>query len=500
MVYFRDWKGEFLNWYVEHEAGCCSVIFGLAGAAGLWWASVNPGLNVNRFFGAGAGFVGGALGFGCAVVGVKEDERGHIKADTDDVCFDVVQVAEAAAWEQQFLAPQPVPVQYLPAGGEGEGIDFYDPKDIPSEACGILFGGNSGSGKTSLGAGHVVGLLTQDRPAEIIVLDIHASRNPIWREMGFPRVEDDAETIFNISQWFIREIEDRKSRPDTHPIIVCIDEINDTLSELEYLDQVKPLDGKQKRVKLFSYAIRKLGNARKFDIVMAGFMQSHNTDAIGIDAKFRNNFLLVLTGASARAEGDVKLKHASAENQWLNSVAYPCAVSGSAPFQLMEHATHGHHEIYRKKGNAPANLIAPNFLEVETVPRTFGEMPGDWEDIEDDGEPEDLEDSRGTKAPAPATNYPGSIVLRKPKPDPKYPSLSKEQIRILHFVLKESGRARLGDVMRSITIQNQGERWTKDNFLHALNWMEEKGYVLTREEGNVLWIEVRDRAPEGDES
>jgi hypothetical protein len=250
-------------------------------------------------------------------------------------------------------------------------LNFYNWDKLADESSGILIGGNSGSAKTSLGAGFVIGKLTEHKPAEVIVLDIHASKNPIWQQMGFPRVESDVEIIYQILCWLIEEVENRKEK-DGHSIIVCLDEINDTMSELAQLDTIKPLQNKEKRVKTFTYAIRKLSNARKFDICLIGFMQSHNTEAIGIDGKFRNNFLLILCGASARSEIQNLWKHDTPEFQYIQSAAYPVVVCGSNQHQIAEHPTHKHHLEYRKKGNAPDGLLNPIFLnkpiDVKIVP------------------------------------------------------------------------------------------------------------------------------------
>jgi hypothetical protein len=218
----------------------------------------------------------------------------------------------------------------------------------------------------------------------VIVLDIHQRKNIIWKQMGFPRVESDVETIYQILCWLIDEVERRKQE-DGHPLIVCLDEINDTLSELEQLDTVSPLPGKQKRTKTFIYAIRKLSNARKFDICLIGFMQSHNTEAIGIDGKFRNNFLLVLCGASARGEIQNVWKHDDPRFLRILNVPYPVVVCGSNPHQIAEHPTHKHHSRYLKKGNAPANLIQPRFLDKSSIP--VFELVEQSEDFDEDYQP-----------------------------------------------------------------------------------------------------------------
>ncbi|MCF3647548.1 hypothetical protein [Planktothrix agardhii] len=80
-------------------------------------------------------------------------------------------------------------------------------------------------------------------------------------------------------------------------------------------------------------------------------MQSHNTEAIGIDGKFRNNFLLVLCGASARGEIQNIWKHDDPRFLRILNVPYPVVVCGSNPHQIAEHPTHKHHSRYLKKGN-----------------------------------------------------------------------------------------------------------------------------------------------------
>lgn len=368
---------DFINWLENHEAAVSSLICCTGGFVALSWSTVNPGLTPSRFYSAGVTGLFGAGAVALSIKGLKEEERSIVRRDTQDEIFTIYQAAEVQTVQDALFPPTPIPA---PPGVTNsyyqmefnqlpEQLDFYNWDWLADEASGILVGGNSGSAKTSLGAGFLVGNLTQSNPAEVIVLDIHASKNPIWKQMGFPRVESDAETIYEILCWLIDEIERRKHQ-DGHPMIVCLDEINDLLSEIEQLDIVKPLE-KGKRRTTFIYAIRKLSNARKFNICLIGFMQSHNTDAIGIDAKFRNNFLLVLCGASARGEVENKWQHTDPRFLYIKNAPYPVVISGSNPLQIAEHPTHKHHKQYKKKGNAPANLIQPRFLDKKSIPVTF---------------------------------------------------------------------------------------------------------------------------------
>ena len=383
---------EFLDWLENHEAAVSSIVCCGCGFISLAWSVVNPGLNPSRFYASGCAGLFGVGAIATAIKGLKEEERSIIRRDTQEEIFGLYQVAEIQTVQNILFPPSPMPTPpgvmntyYQMAFNQlPSELDFYNWDGLADEASGILVGGNSGSAKTSLGAGFIVGKLTAVTPAEVIVLDIHQRKNIIWKQMGFPRVESDVEVIYQVLCWLIDEVERRKQE-DGHPLIVCLDEINDTLSELEQLDTISPLPGKQKRRNTFIYAIRKLSNARKFDICLIGFMQSHNTEAIGIDGKFRNNFLLVLCGASARGEIQNIWKHDDPRFLRILNVPYPVVVCGSNPHQIAEHPTHKHHSRYLKKGNAPANLIQPRFLDKSSIP--VFELVGQSEDFEEDYQP-----------------------------------------------------------------------------------------------------------------
>jgi hypothetical protein len=473
----------FLEWLENHEAAVSSIICCGCGFISLAWSTVNPGINPSRFYSAGVTGLFGVGAIALSIKGLKEEERNIIKRDTQDEIYGLYQAAEVQTVQNILFPPSP-----MSPGGMNtyyqmefnqlpEQLDFYNWENLADEACGILVGGNSGSAKTSLAAGFIVGKLTAVTPAEVIVLDIHQRKNIIWKQMGFPRVESDVETIFEVMKWLINEIERRKYE-DGHPLIVCLDEINDTLSELEHLDLVKPLPGKEKRRNTFIYAIRKLSNARKFDICLTGFMQSHNTEAIGIDAKFRNNFLLILCGASARGEIQNVWKHDTPGFQYIKNAAYPAVISGSNPLQIAEHPTHKHHAQYKKKGNAPANLIQPRFLDKSSIPVFESEQS---EDFDEDYQP---------RQPSKPEPHLPRFNFDKPPLDPNYPNLSIEQAKIVRWVVKQGGKVKLNEMLKGLTISSDGERWTKQNYLNACRFIADKGYLLMTTEGETIWLEA----------
>ncbi len=238
---------EFLDWLENHEAAVSSIVCCGCGFISLAWSVVNPGLNPSRFYASGCAGLFGVGAIATAIKGLKEEERSIIRRDTQEEIFGLYQVAEIQTVQNVLFPPSPMPPtpdiynQYyqMQLGKNPEQLDFYNWDDLADEASGILVGGNSGSAKTSLAAGFIVGKLTAVTPAEVIVLDIHQQKNIIWQQMGFPRIESDVQVIYQVLCWLIEEIERRKHQ-DGHPIIVCLDEINDTLSELEQLDTLAP--------------------------------------------------------------------------------------------------------------------------------------------------------------------------------------------------------------------------------------------------------------------
>ena len=204
----------FLEWLEEHEAAVSSLICCGCGFVALGWSTVNPGINPSRFYSAGVTGLSGVGAIACSIKGLKEEERSIVKRDTQDEIFGLYQAAEVQTVQNVLFPPSPMPsppammntYYQMEFNQLGEGLDFYNWENLADEASGILVGGNSGSAKTSLAAGFIVGKLTAVTPAEVIVLDIHQRKNIIWKQMGFPRVESDVETIFQIMKWFIDDI------------------------------------------------------------------------------------------------------------------------------------------------------------------------------------------------------------------------------------------------------------------------------------------------------
>ena len=222
---------------------------------------------------------------------------------------------------------------------------YYDWNNIADEAVGFLICGNSGSAKSSL-ATWLAGHLSKNEPMAVIALDPHW--NDCWKLAGITSIGK-IEKIEAALIWLLSELDARcdrkgKGEPIGDPLFVICDELNAALERF-------------KDKKVVESALKRLGSeGRKFGLTFCGLNQSSNVNAIGIDAKYRSNYALILLGQSARS-------HAQLGKQF-EDVAYPCLLDGSIAPSIAIHPTHGHYSTFKKKGNAPKNLMQINQLPI----------------------------------------------------------------------------------------------------------------------------------------
>lgn len=235
---------------------------------------------------------------------------------------------------------------------------FYEWSNAVDDACGLIIAGQAGFGKSS-SALFFLGLFTQEKPAHIKVLDPHGRINH-WHEHGL-EVVFDFDAIESELESAISELDRRRHltenelKKEPAYIYVC-DEVSACLDSFE-----KP--------KLVSKALRRLGcEGRKYGVSLIAIAHSHNADALGIDAKQRSNYLLVLLGDSARQVAETSWKKDSPEYQFIAEQAYPCMVSGSVRDMPAIHPTHGHHQHYKKVGNAPKSLLPIHQISANNKP------------------------------------------------------------------------------------------------------------------------------------
>jgi len=264
------------------------------------------------------------------------------------------------AIENQIVDPQLLAVQ-----NANPDIRFYDFDDgLKDDAVGIIIAGNSGSGKTSVGA-WLAGKLTESNPAQVFALDPHFNDN--WKENGihaignFAKIEEALGLL--VEELDARRERKEKDKPLGDTIICFLDELNACLLNFQNPEKCE-------------LALKRLGSeGRKFGLILITLNQSSNVDDLGISGPYRANYLLVLTGQSAVTLTN-KWKQDDARTKWILAQAYPCIVAGSVNAQVALHPTHSTYVKYKKKGNPPLNMGVVNQLPLTFLPEHLASVGG----------------------------------------------------------------------------------------------------------------------------
>ncbi|MEM7716235.1 MAG: ATP-binding protein [Cyanobacteria bacterium P01_A01_bin.68] len=272
----------------------------------------------------------------------------------------VLVLASKAEGEKMKIRSEELGVKNEELGVKNEKLAFYDWDNLENEASGVLIIGNSGSAKTSL-ACWLAGQLTKNKPAQVLALDPHANRNPLWRELNV-RVFSDFTLIERQLELF-EDLLDQRRNPDYQPkendrLIILTDELGACIKNFTNSDRVQR-------------TLERLGSeGRKYDIMLIAMNQSSNVEDIGISAQNRNNFVIIMTGASSRNYAELKWKKEDQRRQWIESQAYPCVLGGAVQATVAKHPTHGCYKEFKKKGNQPIGICSikqlPLIIPVET--------------------------------------------------------------------------------------------------------------------------------------
>jgi len=326
---------EYSNWYAtKWQSIAASIGCGFAGLT-----LTIAGASMPNFTAQFVLFASGAIvaRSGKFALGIADRQSANLER-FDQVC-DVHSQKSAGSLMENFYKNIPMiqttAVIDLPALPPAPPL--YDWNQIEDESVGYLICGNSGSAKSSL-ATWLAGHLTQSQSMGVIALDPHF--NDCWQLAGIKSVGK-IEHIEACLEWLIDELDRRCQRKGDgialgDPMFIICDEINAALERF-----AKP--------KIIESALKRLGSeGRKFDLTFCGLNQSSNAEALGIDAKYKSNYALILLGQSARTHSKLG-KH-------LQDVAYPCMVTGSIADSIAAHPTHGSYTQFKKKGNAPMNL------------------------------------------------------------------------------------------------------------------------------------------------
>ena len=455
-----------------------SALWTATGAGLMCWGLSQPYPSPNKFYGFGAGAIASTIGVILSYPAMKQTERGVLRQDTADQIFDIGEAAIIERYKQAVFPTPRMPdlniynhvLGMMPE--QEPQLEFYNWTDLQYEANAIIVGGNPGSGKSTIVGGFIAPMISRLAESEIIVCDPDANSNR-WIEYGYTRIVSDYGAIYQTLIAVATEKENRKTSGKKHQIILIMDELNDCqgawrsmYNRAEYNQAIE--------------AIRTLGNARKYNITPIILMQSHNVEDIGLSRKYRNQFAVILACASARDEIQNIWKQNDERWQWVKNNPYPVVLVGSIPTQIAQHPTHSHHQQFRKVGNAPSNILSPVCGDIQTIP--------DFQNMES----EPVNQSPNTE-PKPKTQS-MSFDLSKPPETPKseYPDLSNEQVRIVKFVEKQGGECKLNDILKGMTITVDGERWNKENYTHSLYYIESKGYLKLRIEGETIWVSLSD--------
>jgi hypothetical protein len=445
------------------------------GTLGAIWGLSQPYPSPNKFYGFGVGALAGIIGTSLTYPAMKSIERTIIRQDTADQIFDIGEAAVIERYKQAVFPSPKMPdlniynhvLGMMPE--EEPQLEFYCWDDLKHEANAIIVGGNPGSGKSTIVGGFIAPMISRLSESEIIVCDPDANSNR-WTEYGYTRIVSDYGAIYQTLIAVATEKENRKTSGKKHQIILIMDELNDCqgawrsmYNRAEYNQAIE--------------AIRTLGNARKYNITPIILMQSHNVEDIGLSRKYRNQFAVILACASARDEIQNIWKQNDERWQWVKNNPYPCVLVGSIPTQIAQHPTHGHHQQFKKVGNAPSNVSSPICSDIQTIP--------DFQNVES----ETNYKAQNTE-PKPQSKSMSFDLSKPPEPTKsEYPNLSNEQAKIVQWVIKQGGKVKLSEMLKGLTITCDGERWTKQNYLNACRFIADKGYLLMTTEGETIWLE-----------
>ncbi|MFM6358008.1 MAG: hypothetical protein ACKPH7_27290 [Planktothrix sp.] len=415
-----------------------SALWTATGFLGMVWGLSQPYPSPNKFYGFAAGAIAATVGTALTYPAMKRSERGIIRQETADTIFDI---GEAATIERYKQAVFPVPkmpdltihnhvLGMLPGDVQETQLEFYNWDDLKHEANAIIVGGNPGSGKSTIVGGFIAPMISRLSESEVIVCDPDANSNR-WSEYGYTRIVSDYKAIYDTLIAVATEKENRKSTGKKHQIILIMDELNDCqgawrsmYNRAEYNQAIE--------------AIRTLGNARKYNITPIILMQSHNVEDIGLSRKYRNQFAVILCCASARDEVMNIWKQQDERWQWVNKNPYPCVLVGSIPTQIAQHPTHGHHQQFKKVGNAPSNILSPVCSDIQSIP--------DFQNIES----EPVYRSQQPPSEKPKTSTPSpSFDIRKLEKKPENDSNPDDRFMQILAFCKGNNGATVRDVQRS---------------------------------------------------
>lgn len=255
--------------------------------------------------------------------------------------------------------------QLLDVQAANPGLDFYDFDSLEDDAVGILIGGNSGSGKTSVAA-WIAGKLTEGKPAQVFALDPHF--NDIWEQLGIHALGEFFE-IEETLDLLVDELDARRTRKKLKQ------SLGDTI--ICFTDELNGCIETASDPKKYKKALRRLGSeGRKFGIMLIGLCQSVLVEDLGITGSMRGNYFIVCLGRSAKYQSCQVWKPGDLNREWIAQQAYPCVVINGGESQVAIHPTHHAYTVYKKNGNKPQNMGTVNQLPLTFLPEHLRPIGG----------------------------------------------------------------------------------------------------------------------------
>ncbi|MBD1925771.1 hypothetical protein H6F74_05670 [Trichocoleus sp. FACHB-90] len=209
-------------------------------------------------------------------------------------------------------------------------LPSFDRSRIINESKGLMIIGDSGTAKTCIAMYVANGF----NGYGIIVFDPHGKTD--W---GNAYVITKMPAIYKQMRILLDVLDDGDESPF---LVICDEWMEIRFDRLNKSGDYKGLA--DDFIRLFST------KPRKFNKLAVFVLHSPNVEAAGIDSSLRENYQKIYLGRLAKKEfSDIK------------DCAYPCVVED----EQVEHPTHGHHDIFRKNGNAPRSLQPLNSAAID---------------------------------------------------------------------------------------------------------------------------------------
>jgi GTPase SAR1 family protein len=290
------------------------------------------------------------------------------KLEADEAKFKSEASRHLSATADPLELAEEIDYKALCPGKVGE-LEFYDWRNLADDAVGIMVVGNSGSGKTSV-ASWIAGWLTKDKPAQVLALDPHANRNPLWNQLNI-YVISDFQLIQRQLEILLEILDQRRA--------MTFEEVENADTIICFADELSACIKQFNDPNVVTHSLERLGcEGRKYKIVFIAMNQSINTkDNKDTSAAMLSNYLIIRLCAIARQISE-RWKKTDPRHKHVQETAYSCVICGSASTNVAVHPTHHSYKQYKQKGNKPLGLLPINQLPLTIQLASPQDIQTDW--------------------------------------------------------------------------------------------------------------------------